>query len=742
MRHIAFSCLVFCVVLAVGCDEEPASDCPANTADADQDGICDDVDNCVGAPNPMQIDLDGDGVGNACDPTDDSACAQSGGDADEDGVCLAFDNCVATPNPDQLDSDGDGIGDECDTAVDDSVCSGKGGDADDDMVCQAFDNCPDDANPDQRDQDADGFGDECDATPLPCDDLGGDTDGDTVCDDVDNCPDDSNLNQLDIDHDNIGDVCDPAVPPTAVCNDLGGDLDDDSWCGVHDNCPNDPNPQQLDSDIDGIGDACDVETCDGVDNDGDGQLDNGFPDTDSDGAADCVDACPLGPETDTDSDGIPDCIDPCVLDHENDADGDGICMPGDNCPADANPTQSDKDGDGIGDHCDVEECDGISNDVDSSIDEGMPDTDGDGTCDDIDPCPDHVLDDIDNDGLCGDIDNCPSVANDTQTDSDSDSIGDACDIDSASACGAIATLYAAGTVPVPSDLQFNQLVVDPTGAVIYGTLGSDPDNAAYGNRVMAIDAETSSILWSTNVGSEPNPVAISDDGTILYVGLDGAGRVRMVNVPQRRACVAFPLPMHPIYLSKAVDIEVLPGSPETIVTTTSRQFSSFSHGTAVFDHGDKRLLQTDGNDNKLVLADASTAYSSGFGPRLTGLAITSDGITVQWEDSSVIGTTSADLVHADGLLYASSGNIVDPTGPTLVATLAASGRIAVDTGVREAYIAFSSSIDVFDIDTYAWKRTISLASPYTAHELVMWGDDGLAVLQIGQLTILDGVRGP
>lgn len=37
--------------------------------DSDGDGILDIADNCVGTPNPLQEDFDGDGMGNLCDPT-------------------------------------------------------------------------------------------------------------------------------------------------------------------------------------------------------------------------------------------------------------------------------------------------------------------------------------------------------------------------------------------------------------------------------------------------------------------------------------------------------------------------------------------------------------------------------------------------------------------------------------------------------------------------------------------------
>lgn len=71
-------------------------------ADTDKDGIPDIRDNCVSVANANQVDVDGNGRGDACD------------DFDKDGIINSIDNCPNDPNYNQSDVDGDGIGDVCD----------------------------------------------------------------------------------------------------------------------------------------------------------------------------------------------------------------------------------------------------------------------------------------------------------------------------------------------------------------------------------------------------------------------------------------------------------------------------------------------------------------------------------------------------------------------------------------------------------------------------------------------------
>lgn len=100
-------------------------------------------------------------------------------------------------------------------------------------------------------------------------------------------------------------VPDSASPVAVVDGDLDGYTAADGDCddgeptvhpralelcnGRDDNCNVAVDEGLPDSDRDGMADCVDAESCDGLDNNGDGQVDEGQPDVDLDGTADCVD---------------------------------------------------------------------------------------------------------------------------------------------------------------------------------------------------------------------------------------------------------------------------------------------------------------------------------------------------------------------------------------------------------------------------------------------------------------------
>jgi hypothetical protein len=52
-----------------------------------------------------------------------------------------------------------------------------------------------------------------------------------------------------------------------------------------------------------------------------------------------------------------------------------------------------------------------------------------------------------------------------------------------------------------------------------------------GNSIAVIDPATGQVAHSAPVGSEPNALAMSADGSVLYVGLDGSGEVARFSLP-------------------------------------------------------------------------------------------------------------------------------------------------------------------------------------------------------------------
>ena len=139
-------------------------------ADADADGICDDVDECVGEYDECGV-CNGDGAIYECGCFDipEGDCDCNGNQLDALGVCGG--DCAA-------DADADGVCDDVDDCVGEydecGVCNGDG----------AVYEC---GCSDIPEGDCDCDGNQLDALGVCGGDCTADADGDGICDDVDDC---------------------------------------------------------------------------------------------------------------------------------------------------------------------------------------------------------------------------------------------------------------------------------------------------------------------------------------------------------------------------------------------------------------------------------------------------------------------------------------------------------------------------------------------------------------------------
>ena len=348
-------------------------------ADADMDGVCDDIDPCVG-------ELDACGVCNGpgeiyecgCADIPEGDCDCDGNVLDECGLCggdgIPAEDCDCDGNqldalgecggPCEADADADGICDDVDPCVGEldacGVCNGPG----EIYECGCTDIPTGDCDCDGNALDALG---ECGG---PCET---DADADGICDDIDPC-----VGELD----DCG-VCNGPGPVYACgcapiaegsCDCDGNQLDALGQCG---------GPCNVDADADGI--------CDDVD-DCVGEFDDCGICNGPGAVYDC--GCSDIPEGDCDCDGnqldaLGDCGGPC----EADADADGICDDIDEC---------------VGELDDCGICNGPGAIYDcgcSDIPEGDCDCDGN-QLDALGECGGPCSADSDMDGICDDVDDC------------------------------------------------------------------------------------------------------------------------------------------------------------------------------------------------------------------------------------------------------------------------------------------------------------------------------------------------
>ena len=220
------------------------------------------------------------------------------------------------------------------------------------------------------------------------------------------------------------------------------------------------------------------------------------------------------------------------------------------------------------------------------------------------------------------------------------------------------------------DIPVNDVIYDSHRDILYASVPSTA-NSPYENSIAMINPSTGSVLDSIAVGNDPNQLAISSDGSRVYVGLDGDSAIRFW---QPRDGLLGPLrsisdPAYEGLMVVAEDLAVPPGHPDVVVVSKDLVVSSDSGVLEVFNDSTSVNIRTIDFANRVSFIDSTTMIA-------VNLADTAHSAT-RWEFDGLNLTFQEgrfDLVNDDfvegeadsnGNIYYSDGTIVDAESMTI-----------------------------------------------------------------------------
>jgi hypothetical protein len=300
-------------------------------------------------------------------------------------------------------------------------------------------------------------------------------------------------------------------------------------------------------------------------------------------------------------------------------------------------------------------------------------------------------------------------------------------------------------------LQAGSVVYDSTRNLLYASAsGTD---VQYPNRVVVIDPVTATAVTSIPVGSNPDPLAISDDGQFLYVGLRGASSVVRVDLATRTVDRTIQLGSGHRGPFFAEDMVVVPNAPSRIVVSRMYTSGIGRHGGVVMFENVTQLPDTiygGSGSNRIepLSATRMAGYNNESSERgVRELMVSSTGVLELnvWE--RLIDGYREDIKTAAGLVYGSNGTVVDPGTGVVMGTFiglgnAGRGKLAPDADKNRIFFfhQWDPLEPLWSLVAYRLSDYVGLARMYLPHteprEMVRWGSNGLAYVVNGQVVIL------
>ncbi len=299
----------------------------------------------------------------------------------------------------------------------------------------------------------------------------------------------------------------------------------------------------------------------------------------------------------------------------------------------------------------------------------------------------------------------------------------------------------------------SSLVVDPVGGLLYAASPANATNNA--NTVIPINPATGVTKTPIAVSRDPQVLAVSDDGSELYVATS-AGVLQRINLSTLAIEKTFNLPVDTEWgQTYAHEMHVVPGSPKSIVVALFANVDPQEDGAALYnDSGLVNWIPGEApNKNPLILdsftfTSPTTFYGLPQGNTFfSEVQLTSNGLRlISPGGSGCCNQTTGSLLASDGTsIYTNSGEVWNPTTQALLGTYLEqggsqpfyAGRPVPDNANGHTYILddaqyqdmTSLNIDVYDQSSFALVSSIPFVGTNftsTTSDLARWGTNGLA----------------
>lgn len=251
------------------------------------------------------------------------------------------------------------------------------------------------------------------------------------------------------------------------------------------------------------------------------------------------------------------------------------------------------------------------------------------------------------------------------------------------------------------DLPNGAIAAEPTRDRVL--VAVSPAVPVLGNHLVELDPHTGTITRSVLVGSDPGALAVSDDGSRAYVGLNGASAVIEVDL------ASFTV-IRPIWLGPSTgsgsrfarSIAVRPGHPESIAVVGYHDYSSPDEDDTVrYEDGIQKPLTAHpsfGGPHRIIWPEDANRLYGHNGDTASGffyLNVVNTGLVLSAPNYALDGGPE-NLAYANGEVTIGNGKVVRTSDLAVVADYATWGAVVVDPGQDRTYFLQDGTLISYD----------------------------------------------